>query len=336
MIAVKDNLGPVDTSQAEALIEDLVGSTPPVESVAVAQTVLQATFGRVCARTGAAYASDLQRFAKFLAVKDPAEAVAILLNAGPGGAYCLVEAWKGELRASLAAATVNRCLATLRSCALTAYRAQKIGWSLRVKGLAARPYRDTAGPGAEAIRQMLDIAVGRRDPKGVRDRALLLLLVGLALRRAEVLDLDVEHIDLSRRVAWIQGKGCVDRLPMTLPLPAADAIAHWLTVRGEEAGPLFTNFRRAGDPQRLSGAGLYQVIREYGRKAGVRCTPHGLRHTAISMAALTCPNLLDLQKYSRHKDLATVRLYYDVAIDAAGEIGTKVLRGLDRRYGDSK
>jgi integrase/recombinase XerC len=80
----------------------------------------------------------------------------------------------------------------------------------------------------------------------------------------------------------VLGKGDQDRELLTLPHETAAALRAWITVRGEEPGPLFVNFDRAGKGRRLAATSVYRMVRELGQRAGVRARPHGLRHRAIT------------------------------------------------------
>jgi integrase/recombinase XerC len=95
--------------------------------------------------------------------------------------------------------------------------------------------------------------------------------------------------------------------------------------------PLFINLTRDQIHTRLTGAGVYAIIRDQlGRKAGILTRPHGLRHTAITAALDTFKG--DYRKaraFSRHTSIETVQRYDDNRVDHAGQIA-QVLDGLAR------
>ena len=93
--------------------------------------------------------------------------------------------------------------------------------------------------------------------------------------------------------------------------------ADWLAARGTEAGPLFTNFDRAGKGRRLTGVSLYRIVRGLGEQHGVKVRPHGLRHTAITEACKAAQangfgleEVLDFSRHSR-KSIAVLMIYRD-------------------------
>jgi integrase/recombinase XerC len=71
-----------------------------------------------------------------------------------------------------------------------------VAWAIEVSGEKLKRYRDTRGPGMDGVRRLLAALDRRRDPKAVRDRAILRLLFDLVLRRDELVSLDLDHLDL--------------------------------------------------------------------------------------------------------------------------------------------
>ncbi len=94
---------------------------------------------------------------------------------------------------------------------------------------------------------------------------------------------------------------------------------------GRNMGPLFLNFDRARKGRRLTGAGLYALVRKLGKSVGVETWPHGLRHTAITEALnLTQGDVRAVQRFSRHRDLQTLVVYDDNRVDLGGEVAKLV------------
>ncbi len=94
-----------------------------------------------------------------------------------------------------------------------------------------------------------------------------------------------------------------------------------------EPGPLFLNFDRAKKGRRLTGAGIYALVRKLGRSVGVDVWPHGLRHTAITEALdLTEGDVRAVQRFSRHRDMRVLTVYDDNRTDLAGEVARQVAK----------
>lgn len=229
----------------------------------------------------------------------------------------------------LAAATVNRRLASLRSLVKLARTLGLVGWALEVKNLEAESYRDTRGPGEEGVPRLLAALDRRADAKAARDRATIRLLFDLALRRAEVVRLDLEDLDLERGTLAVLGKGRTGKVLLTLPEPTKAALAAWVRHRGDQPGPLFVTFNRGDRGKRLTGTGLYKVVVGLGLQAGLRVRPHGLRHAAITSALdRTNGNIRAVQKFSRHRDLRVLNVYDDARTDLAGDVARLVAGGV--------
>jgi integrase len=89
-----------------------------------------------------------------------------------------------------------------------------------------------------------------------RNRALLSLLIGCGLRRAEVTNLRLEDLQLREGhwvIADLRGKGGHIR---TIPVPqwVKDAVDNWTVGAGITAGPLLRSIKKAG---RIWGQRLY-------------------------------------------------------------------------------
>ena len=231
--------------------------TPPLRRDRGSLEQLAKTFKEgLSENTRRAYAQDLRDCARFLAalsdevgpdvseLLDGATYVARkLLPKGPGMANAVVSEYRNHLRDDgLAPATVNRRLAAVRSLVKAARLFGLVTWKLEVSGVKSRSYRDTSGPGLKGFKRMMAKARADDTAKGVRDRAILRLLWDLALRRSEVVGLDVEDVDLERGRLMVHGKGRGEPELMTLPDGTKAALGRWLKVRGEHDGALFTSF----------------------------------------------------------------------------------------------
>ncbi|MDP6087273.1 MAG: tyrosine-type recombinase/integrase [Nitrospinota bacterium] len=277
-------------------------------------------------RTLEAYRQDLEDFRAFVGALTLDEAARLLLDRGHGEANGLALAYKSALvDRGLAANSINRRLAALRSLVRLARTLGLVSWTLEISNIKAQPYRDTRGPGREGFVLMLDALGKREGAKAIRDRAILRLLFDLALRRAEVCSLDLADVALEAGAVAVLGKGKTERIRLTLPPETTAVLADWLSVRGDEPGPLFLNFDRAGKGRRLTGRGLYSMIRKLGEGVGLRTWPHGLRHAAVTEALdLTNGNLRAVQRFSRHKDVRILTIYDDNRQDLGGEVARKV------------
>lgn len=284
--------------------------------------------------TRRAYRSDLCDF--FGGEPQPEAVRTFLQKKAPELALCLAQ-YKGRmLERGLSEATVNRCLAALRSLLTFSYRlgyAQTDGRGL-VDGEKARAYRDTRGTDIHTLRRLVALPkelYGLETLPGLRDTALLRLLCENALRRAEVCALDVVDLEAGSHTLYIKGKGRgTQKAPITLSGKCVGAIEAYLQASGHAEGALFRTLdhRLKNDAVRLAPNGLYKIIRKYGAALGVGLAPHKLRHSAITAALdATGGDLRRVQKLSRHADLRTLSIYDDNRSYFQGEV-TAILSGL--------
>jgi len=290
------------------------------------------------ATTLRAYSRDLEDFRAFIGPLVGAasftlnQAACKFLIGGQGEANRITLAYKANLvERKLRAATINRRLAALRSLVKLARTLGLVAWTLEIPSLKAAPYRDTRGPGRNGYASLLEELESRTDAKAKRDRAVLRLLYDLALRRGEVVSLDVEHLDLKTGTVAVLGKGKTERETLTLAPETKAALAAWIQARGEAPGPLFVNFDHARKGARLSGTSLYRMVRDLGAAAGLKVRPHGLRHAAITEACKVAQaagiGLEEVLDFSRHADVKTLMLYRDRERNVQGRLAALVAAG---------
>ncbi len=310
---------PTATTAAEPL------PTPAVR----AADLLAAFYASLSANTLDAYRRDLADFATHLGAVDVEAAARRLLAGSLGDANALALAYRSAMvEAGRSPATINRRLSAVRSLVALARTLGLIGWALEIRNVRSEAYRDTRGPQTTGIEALLAAARRQEERKAARDVAMVRLMFDLALRRGEVVELDLADIDVAGRRAWVLGKGRREKVPLTLPDQTLAATVSWISVRGAEPGPLFTNLDCTGKgaaDRRLSGQGLWTVIRALGRAAGIEVRPHGLRHASITAALdLTRGDVRAVQKHSRHSSVAVLMRYDDNRADMAGTVAAMV------------
>ena len=279
--------------------------------------------------TRLSYQKDILYFAQWLSAPSPSEAVRLLLCGGHARANELVRKYKQYLvERGLAPATINRRLASLRSVVSLARSLGMIEWTLEVRGKKVQRYRDTRGPGVEAVQQMLFVAAEQGGTKALRDTSILLFLFVLGLRRNEITTCDVEHFDRTNHRLSILGKGREQREWITVPVSVATVLEAYLAARkASNDEPLVQNFDRARkgsrDRGRLSSGGLYRNVRQLAKKAKIPgiVSPHRIRHTAITAALdVTGGDVREARHFSRHSRVDTLLVYDDARQDLGGKI----------------
>lgn len=284
-------------------------------------------------KTIEAYKRDLEDFRQFLDARDMDHVARIFLSNSLHRANHLALKYKTYLveERKLQPTTVNRKLASVRSLTDMAYTLGMVNWKVRIKNQKVESNsRDTKGPGKSGVQKLQEEVGKRTDPKGLRDQALLHILYDLALRRSEVVGLDLDDVDLEQGTLRILGKGRLQKETLSIPTRTRKVLKEWIDLRGNQEGPLFVNFHHDGtvNGKRLTADGLYYVVKHLGKKTGQKVRPHGLRHTSISEAVRRTQaigmDVTKVLKFSRHKNLNTLQVYIDGVEGAQGEIAELV------------
>jgi len=166
----------------------------------------------------------------------------------------------------------------------------------------------------EAV-DLLDDAASRaaRDSPAIRarDDAVLELLYGSGLRVSELCGLDLDGLDLARRLVTVWGKGSKQRQVPVSP-PAVVALERWIGLRPtlvndmSPAGALFLG-RRGG---RL---GPRDVRRILDHRSPAPLYPHALRHSFATHLLDNGADLRFVQELLGHASLQTTQVYTHVS-----------------------
>ncbi|MDX2471185.1 MAG: tyrosine-type recombinase/integrase [SAR324 cluster bacterium] len=292
--------------------------------------LLKAFYQNKSPATLKAYRQDLESFRGFLDVPTVEQASQFLIRQPHGKANLLALNFKAWLKEKdLSPNSVNRKLAGLRSLVKLANTIGLISWKLEVPNENTESYRDTRGPGKVAYQKMLKKAgESKNEVKALRDIAILKLLHDLALRRSSLVNLDMSDLELDRQALWVTLKRRSEKKLKTLPVTTQKALEAWLDLRGSDAGPVFTNLDRAGKGHRLTGSGLYYLVKGYGKKVGVKTRPHGLRHQGITTAVIAAKDagigLEEVLDYSDHSSVGILMIYRDRERNVQGKLAELV------------
>lgn len=245
------------------------------------------------------YRLALTRFSRW-ALADhaapPESALRLLTDLGCGPSHALVTRWRDHLLSTgLASGSVAAMTASISSMLKAVRRAGLIQWRLESVSPRIERRHDRSGPTRPQVDRLLDhleTAASTGNPTAIRDRAIVLLLFGAAMRRAEVTGLRLHDVQIDLRGdSWVHPlrKGHRERHPLLIPAGAAAAVDAWLRVRGTEPGALFhaVPARGSGPRRPLAGESVRRLLSQRAREAGLGITvrPHGLRHAAATEVA---------------------------------------------------
>ncbi len=255
-----------------------------------------------------AYRRDMFQFAEFEAARDIDD-----LRQTPGSevvAFLLQLKNDGK-----SAATVNRKLASIR--AFYNYLQLK-------KEISDNPTNNIKSPRIE--RKTVEyltieevdrlLAVPDDTLIGKRDRGILELLYATGIRVSELIEANVE--DLNLRMGFITCAGDQSKariIPIGRPARVAleeyiyDARPAIVKEKTDETA-LFVNYYG----ERITRQGLWKVLKEYGRKAGLeeKLTPNVLRNSFAVHMIQNGADLKSLQELLGHEDISATQIYLSV------------------------
>jgi len=155
---------------------------------------------------------------------------------------------------------------------------------------------------------------------GLRDRAIVELLFSSGLRVSELVNLNRDHINLSRREFMVRGKGQKDR-PVFISKSAAEHVSSYLDARTDSLPALFLSYSRrnaapnlSGDYRRLSARSIQRMISQYARLAGItkHVSPHTMRHSFATDLLMNGADLRSVQSLLGHSNISTTQVYTHV------------------------
>lgn len=149
---------------------------------------------------------------------------------------------------------------------------------------------------------------------GIRLRALLHVLYSCALRANEALSLDVDDVDLHRRMVLVRHAkgGKVRGVPLSET--ARDAVLLWLDRRPSLALPSETALFVGRDGERLEYAAARLQIKWAFEAAGLQdATAHWLRHSAATHLLQRGANLRQTQVFLGHSKITSTQIYTHVS-----------------------
>jgi integrase/recombinase XerD len=175
-------------------------------------------------------------------------------------------------------------------------------------------------------------AIDTGSPTGLRDRALIGVMIYTFARVGAVVQMNVSDYFSQGRRGWVRlhekgGKEheapCIPKLETYLDEYIAAA-----GIEGDKDGPLFrTTGRSTGTPHRLTQQDAYRLIQRHAKHAGIktRIGNHSMRATGITDYLKSDGSLSEARKMASHSDTRTTQ-FYDrrgdtASLDEYGKVG---------------
>lgn len=171
------------------------------------------------------------------------------------------------------------------------------------------------------LRRMLDAQPATL--AGLRNRALLLIGFGAALRRSELVDLEVNDVEwrpggallhIRRSKTDQEGRGQVVVVPNGHQLEPIAALRAWLQGACITQGPLFREVDRHGrvGTDVLSTRSVARIVKAAAKAAGLddaQFSGHSLRAGFVTTALAAGVDPFKVMKVTRHADPKTLAIY---------------------------
>jgi site-specific recombinase XerD len=242
----------------------------------------------------------------------------------PGLSKATVQRYKAVLQSSgLSASTVNQRMSAIRKLAQEAADNGMVDQTIangiaRVKGVKSAGVRVGNWLEKKQAQTMID-APDTKTLKGLRDRAILAVMIGAGLRRSEVAALTFAHIR-QREGRWVivdlVGKGNRVR---TVPMPAwaKSAVDEWTKAAGVKSGRVFRSVNKGDrlDGESMTPQAIRDVVNSYGLALGLEVAAHDLRRTFAKLAHKGGAGLDQIQLSLGHASIQTTERYLGVTQD---------------------
>jgi integrase/recombinase XerD len=258
--------------------------------------------------TVSAYKQDLLEFVNFeegrgtqdLTQVQNTEVVAYLLNLKNGGK---------------SAATVNRKLASIR--AYYNYLMERQNIQFNPTGHIKSPKIERKALEYLTLQEVDNLlTIPDRTTRGIRDKAILELLYATGIRVSELIQANLEDINLRMGFITCTGEQSKARI-IPLGRPARAAIEDYIYESRDkllrdkrEETALFVNY----SGHRITRQGLWKILKEYGRKAGIskKLTPNIVRNSFAVHMIQNGADLKSLQELLGHVDISATQIYLSV------------------------
>ena len=226
----------------------------------------------------------------------------------------IVQEYKAELTAAgMGAASINQRLSAIkkfvRECADNDLVDESVSRGIdRVKSIRQLGRRLGNWLTRDEAEDLLN-APDASSLKGLRDQAILAILIGTGLRREECASLTFDHLQ-QRDGRWVildlVGKGNRKR---SVPIPSWSkaAIDRWTIAAGLTDGRLFWSINRGGHlvSEGMTGKSVYRVVKEYASTLGA----HDCRRTFAKLSYKGGAGIEQIQKSLGHSSIQTTERY---------------------------
>ncbi len=165
---------------------------------------------------------------------------------------------------------------------------------------------------AQVARLLRTRVAGRSDFQRLRDHAMLELLYASGIRRAELAGLNLQDVDLERKVMRVIGKGNKERV-VFFNSAAGEAMHAYLGLRPRTADEAFFVGRYG---KRLGVRHIWAIFKEIQRLSGVavNASPHVMRHSFATHLLENGADLMTIKELLGHASIASTQVYTNLSM----------------------
>jgi len=269
------------------------------------------------AHTSSSYLRDLQQFQEFIKEHEVA-----LEDAN----YSMVRQWMSNLMdEGLSSRSINRKMSSLKAF-FKFLRAQgfadanmmALHKSLKTSKKVQIPFSQ------KEVGELLKQAYDKTSFTAVRNRAIIELLYVTGMRRAELMGLDLNGVQVAQGRVKVLGKRNKERVVPLLQHSQAiltDYLKLRAAVAGEGGGAFFLTV--SGKP--LYASLVYRIVTSYFKQVSlkVKVSPHVLRHTFATHLLDKGADLNAVKELLGHSSLASTQVYTHTSMQALKNIHSK-------------
>ena len=189
-----------------------------------------------------------------------------------------------------------------------------------------RPRRTRLIPRSLPVEHVQGLLLAVRDMP--LEKCLLWLFLGTGMRRAEVVGVCLEDMDLPHRTLIVHGKGSRER-QVPLSEDVAAAILAYLPYRRPRRATSSLLLNAWRDP--LTAHCAWRTVKRLARLAGLderQVHPHKLRRTFATLSVRSGTDIRTIQELLGHANLNTTALYVEVGAAQKAEAVERLAEGL--------
>lgn len=166
----------------------------------------------------------------------------------------------------------------------------------------------------EDIKKLFDTEI--KSETFVRDSAMFELMYSSGLRVSEIITIRVNDINFEAGFLRVMGKGSKERV-VPMNRRAAEKMKEYMKelrphlLKGRQSPYLFLSTRGA----HMTRQRFWQALKKLGNLAGLKLSPHAIRHSFATHLLDGGADLRSVQKMLGHSDISTTQIYTKVSAE---------------------